>query len=335
MEPQSKFPLIVIVGPTASGKSELGLRIADLIASEAESYKYEAAALRRGLLKQQASAKTQLSRGDEKKQNQLLPRINLTGVKGAEIICADSRTVYKGMDIGTAKPAKKDQARARHHLLDVIEPNETFTAASFKARAVTAMESITNRHNMPIMVGGTGLYIDGVIFDFAFLPPIGQEGRDYLNSLSLEELHKKFEEQGITLPENSQNKRHLVRRLETNGMVPVKKGLRENTLVLGVQVDKEEIEQRVKQRLAAMLASGLEQEVRGLVQKYGWDAPGLSAVGYQEWRQYFNEKQTLADTIQLLQNHTMQYAKRQRTWFKRNQYITWIKNSSEAESIVK
>lgn len=338
MESERKqTPLIVIVGPTASGKSGLAMHLAKFIEAEAAAYKYEAAAAKRESVRRGAENRVQsYARGAKlKTQSENLPNIRLDKITGAALICADSRTVYRGMDIGTAKPTKEERSLIKHYLLDVVDPGETFTAATFKAQVLLAINLIAQNHCLPIMVGGTGLYIDGVIFDYAFLPPAGEENREYLNSLSINQLQEKLKEQGIAMPENAQNKRHLIRKLETNGMVAVKKGIRENTLVLGLDIDKESLEERIAIRLAEMLARGLEQEVRALARKYGWDAPGLSAVGYKEWRGYFNEEQSLAETIKLLHNHTLQYAKRQRTWFKRNQHILWVKDTSEAEAIVK
>lgn len=113
-------PLVVITGPTASGKTSLAMEVAKLF--------------------------------------------------NGEIICADSRTIYKGMDIGTAKPTKKEQAAIPHHIIDVVEPNQSFTVADFKELALKAIDDITKRGKLPIMVGGTGLYIDSVIFDYQFGP---------------------------------------------------------------------------------------------------------------------------------------------------------------------
>lgn len=247
-----------------------------------------------------------------------------------EIVCADSRTVYKGMDIGTAKPSEAERREIPHHLLDVVSPDEPFSAAEFKRRALIWVDDITIRGKLPIMVGGTGLYIDGVIFDFAFLPPVPAEDREHLQRLSVDELQQKIADLGLELPENSRNPRHLIRQIETNGAVAVKKGIRENTLVLGIDITKEELSGRLKRRTQQMLRGGLEAEVKGLAERYGWDAPGLSAVGYREWQDYFENDKSISEVEQEIVSNSMHYAKRQRTWFRRNPDIDWIKNSSDA-----
>ena len=246
-----------------------------------------------------------------------------------EIICADSRTVYKGMDIGTAKPNTIDQAEIRHHVIDIVEPDQVFTAADFKRLALEAIADIGGRGKLPVMVGGTGLYIDGVIFDFAFLLPVQTEERERLQQLSVLELQQKLRDQGITLPENSNNPRHLIRALETNGAVPVKSGLRSNTLVIGIEKSKIELTESIKRRTAVMIEKGLKAEVEKLADKYGWEAPGLSAVGYKEWKQH----SSLEEAEQAINHNSLQYAKRQRTWFRRNPNINWVKNSAEAVRI--
>jgi tRNA dimethylallyltransferase len=273
-------PLVVIVGPTGSGKSALALQIA-------------------------------------------------TKFNG-EIISADSRTIYEGMDIGTAKPSKYDQAKVPHYLLSFLSPNEPFTAAEFQRLASKKIDEITGRGKLPIIVGGTGLYIDGVVFDFAFLPPVPQAEREELQRLSVKELQDKLTLEGIALPDNKQNPRHLIRSLETNGAVPVKKNLRSNTLMLGIDISKEALLRRIEIRVEQMVKAGLKEEVYKLAEQYGWDAPGLSGVGYKEWHEFSSTNEVKAAIVR----NTMQYAKRQRTWFKRNLNINWVKNSAEAEKLV-
>lgn len=283
MEP-NPGPLLVIVGPTASGKSELALQLA-------------------------------------RKHD-------------GEIIAADSRTIYSGMDIGTAKPSKAERAEIPHHMLDIVSPDQPFTAADFKLQATQHINDCHARSKLPILVGGTGLYIDGVIFDFAFLPPVPPEEREQLQAMSVEELQQKIRDLGLRMPENAQNPRHLVRTIETNGAVAVKKDMRANSLVLGVEVSKPELSDRIVRRVDDMLAQGLEVEVKSLVEAYGWSAPGLSAVGYREWQEYLQGVGSLKIVRDRIIADSMQYAKRQRTWFRRNEHIGWVKTGSEAEELV-
>src|SRR5688572_25180412 len=168
-------PLIVILGPTASGKSALAL----------------------GLAKQ----------------------------FGGEIIAADSRTVYRGMDIGTAKPSVEEQRQVRHHLIDVVSPDGPFTVADFQRLAFDAIADIGARAKTPLLVGGSGLYIDAVIYNFSFREPSNGLGRSKLQMLSVDQLQELLEEQGIPLPENKKNPRHLIRALETAGEVPQRQAL--------------------------------------------------------------------------------------------------------------
>ncbi len=271
-------PLVVIVGPTASGKSSMAMEIARKV--------------------------------------------------GGEIIAADSRTIYEGMDIGTAKPTSDDRAEIPHRLLDIIKPDQAFSAAEFKRRAQIWIDDISIRGRVPIIVGGTGLYVDSVLFDFAFLPPGSQEEREQLQALSVDQLHQKLNDQGIPLPENSKNPRHLIRTLETNGKVAIKKGIRDNTLVIGIDRSKEELTRSITQRVDAMIASGLQAEVASLAKQYGWNSPGLQAVGYREWQD------GASDMREEIVKNTLRYAKKQRTWFKRNPHIVWVKNVIEADELV-
>lgn len=273
-------PLVVIVGPTASGKSSLALEIAR---------KFH-----------------------------------------GELICADSRTIYKDMDIGTAKPSLYDQQEVPHHMVDIVTPDQPYSAAQFKKNALIWIDDIHIRGKLPILVGGTGLYIDSIIFDYAFLPPGSQQEREQLESLTVEQLQQKLHELKIPLPENAKNKRHLIRKIETNGAVPVKKDLRKNTLVIGIDRSKEELLRAIHARTVSMINSGLKAEVDSLVQKYGWDSPGMQSVGYKEWR----EGDSGERIAMLIEKNTVQYAKRQRTWFKRNQHISWVQNVNEAEQLI-
>jgi tRNA dimethylallyltransferase len=278
-------PLIVIAGETASGKSALAMRLAEMF--------------------------------------------------GGEIVAADSWTVYKDFDIGTAKPIREDRARIPHHLLDIADPRDGFSAAAYKTLAVDAIADIAGRHKLPIMVGGTGLYIDSVIFDYSFLPPATPETRTALNTLSIEELLQKVTRAGIdTLGIDLRNKRRIIRLLETSGARPARKELEPNTLVIGLQVARDTLRERIASRVDMMLAAGLKEEVEALRSKYGWDVEPMKGIGYREFRDYFSGTQTLEQTRERIIGASMNLAKRQRTWFKRNKSIHYISKQAEAVELV-
>lgn len=253
---------------------------------------------------------------------------------GGELICADSWTVYEGFDIGTAKPSSEEQAAVPHHLLDVADPAVGFSAVEFKKLAVNTIRSIVKRGKLPIMVGGTGLYIDSVLFDYQFLPPSDPVLRHELNALSLAEVLARAEALGLdTTGIDLRNKRRVIRLIENNGARPTKGPLRENTLVLGIKTDREHLRERITARVDAMLAAGLEAEVRALADKYGWEAEPMKGIGYVEWKEYFDGSQSLDETRARIIKATMDLAKRQRTWFKRNVGIQWLNHPSMADEI--
>lgn len=283
--PTTNYPLLVIIGETASGKSALALKLA-------------------------------------KKFN-------------GEIICADSWTVYKGFNIGTAKPTAQEQAEVRHHLLDIADPKQGFSAAEFKRQATKTIDYINARGKLPILAGGTGLYVDSILFDYGFLPPGSAGQRAELNNLSLTELQNTVKEQKIdTTGIDVNNKRRLIRLIETGGQRPARSDLRANTLAIGILTAKDGLEGRIEARVDKMLAKGLEQEVKGLAKRYGWQTEPMKGIGYREFRQYFEGQQTLDQTRQQIIRSTMQLAKKQRTWFKRNKSIHWVQNLEQAQALV-
>lgn len=257
---------------------------------------------------------------------------------GGEIICADSWTVYKEFDVGTAKPSIADQARVPHHLLDIAEPAQGFSAALFKDLAVTKINEITARGKVPFLVGGTGLYIDAVLYDYGFLPAPDERLRAQLTCLNLEELLHKATSQYLDISTiDTRNKRRLIRLIENNGALPTKEPLRSNTLLLGFSVAHEDLKSKVVERVDAMLRNGLEQEVAWLSDKYGWEVEPMKGIGYREWRLYFDDTITRDDTRQKIVASTMDLAKKQRTWFRRplyNKSIQWIHDKSEVVDLV-
>lgn len=285
MEPVSnKPPLVVIVGPTASGKSSLGMELARRF--------------------------------------------------GGNIIAGDSRTLYKGMDIGTAKPSELDRLEVPHYLLDIVSPADSFTAADFKKRALAAIDDISSDGRLPILVGGTGLYVDAVLHDFTFRTPNPTE-RQRLSGLSVAELQQLIIERSLPLPENDKNPRHLIGILEAGGMLKEGKPLRANTLIIGIDMPADELTVRIHDRVEAMIEQGLEAEVKKLSNLYGPDAPALrSTIGYREFSEYFAGDASLDEVIQLIEANTRSLAKRQRTWFRREPAIHWISKTEESVDLV-
>lgn len=279
-------PLVVIAGETASGKSSLGLYLAE---------KFD-----------------------------------------GEIIAADSWTVRQDVDIGTAKPTKQEQAKIPHHMLDVVPACGDYTAALFKEQALEVIQDISSRGKLPIMVGGTGLYIDSVIFDYSFLDDTNNHyDREELNNKTLEELIEYVKNKNLPLDRiDTRNKRRVIRLIETDGDEPTRGGMRGNTLVIGRLTNRDSLAKRVEERTEEMIKLGLEDEVRKLANKYGWQCEALKGIGYIEWKPYFEGVQSLEATKEQIISNTMKLAKRQRTWFKRNKSIQYIEKQSEAVELV-
>ncbi len=251
-----------------------------------------------------------------------------------EIIAADSRTFYKGMDIGTAKPTWAERSSVRHHLIDITTPDRPIAVSDFKPLANQAIQDIADRGKVPFLVGGTGLYVDAVIYNFSFLGEGDTTLRRKLQGISVDELQAELKKKNIPLPNNPKNPRHLIRCLETGGDYGTRHGLRENTLVMGLKIDREHFERRVASRTDAMMKAGLALEVEAMVEYYTPDCQALQAIGYQEFLPYFSGMATSEDVRAMIIRNTIRYAKRQRTWFKRNKSIQWICKEEEAVDLI-
>jgi tRNA dimethylallyltransferase len=251
-----------------------------------------------------------------------------------EIICADSRTVYRGMDIGSAKPGLAEQCLVKHYLLDISTVDKPINVSDFKILATKAIADITSRKKIPFLVGGSGLYIDAILFDYAFSGGPDFELRKQLEELSVEDLQAMLSAKGIPLPNNARNPRHLIRRIETGGAVRLSTRIRPDSLVIGLQLSKEELDRRIEKRTHAMMSSGIEAEARLLSQQYGWKYPSMQTIGYQEFEPYLRGESTLEEVETKITRHTIQYAKRQRTWFKRRSYMNYICNETEAVDLI-
>lgn len=252
-----------------------------------------------------------------------------------EIISADSWAVYKEMNIGTAKPTRKDQEEIRHHLIDMVKPNEDYTAGLYKADAIEAMNQIYTRHDLPIIVGGTGLYIDGVIFDFSFMKNVSRELRNEYNSLLLAQLIDLCNERNLDLTGvDTRNKRRVIRVLETEGEVPKRSSLRSNTFVIGLKIERSQLRKNIENRVERMFRRGLKHEVLRVAEKYGWDCEGMQGIGYKEFKEWHEGTISLQKVKGRILRNTLALAKRQRTWFKKNREIEWVEDSEQAFELV-
>jgi len=246
-----------------------------------------------------------------------------------EIIAADSRTIYRGLDIGTAKPTPQDQAQVPHHLLDIKDPDEPFSAAEFKLLATKAIDDITRRDKLPILVGGSGLFVDAVLFDYRFGPMADPIKRKRLQELSVEQLQDMCRGKHIALPINDHNKRHLVRAIELGGLLQQHQALRRNTIVVGITTNKETLRRSIEKRAHDMLATGVADEVRRMGRQYHWRGEALKGNIYRAFRGVVEGKQSPEEALDMFIKSDMALAKRQMTWFRRNPHIIWSEDPEE------
>jgi tRNA dimethylallyltransferase len=305
---QEQKKLIVILGPTASGKSELAVKLAKKLAPHRNE-------------------------------------VSGAGFNGAEIISADSRQVYKGLDIGTGKITKKEMKGIPHYLLNVVSPKRRFTVVQYRKLALEAIEKILKNGHVPILCGGTGFYIQ-VVVDGIIIPevPPNWKLRRKLEKKSVKELYKilkKLDPRRAKTIEK-ENPRRLIRTIEivlkTKKPVPPLKfnPLPYPVLMFGIKKEKKELSSLINKRFLKWLKKGLVSEVKKL-RKLGisWKKIEEFGIHYRVIVQYLqkkiNYKKMVEDSLKEIQN----YAKRQMTWFKKDSRIHWLRKYKEAEKLVK
>lgn len=253
--------------------------------------------------------------------------VSLSKKFNGELISADSRMIYKGMDIGTNKP------KEFHYLTDIVYPNEEFSAAAFKKMAVERIKEIQQRGKLPILVGGTGLYIKSIVENLDF-PAVKADKklRKDLEKKTIKELfkmYKKIDKEGAKIIDKK-NKRRLIRAIEvclsTNEpFFKERKGEQLfDILQMGIKVDKEELEKRISKRVDLMFKQGLKKEAKNLYNKYGFNVFPMQTIGYQEWQDYFKGLISEEEVKEKIKKNTLSFAKRQMTWFKKDKTIKWI-----------
>ena len=269
------------MGPTAVGKSELGLRLAEEF--------------------------------------------------GGEIVSADSRQIYRGLDIGTAKPTAEERRRVPHHLLDVVDPDEVLTLAQYQELAYAAIDDILARSKVPFLVGGTGLYIKAVVEGWSIprVPP-NEKLREELYRLAElegpEALHARLREvdPAAAARIDPRNVRRVVRALEVYAETgrPISELQRRSpppyrTLQIGLTMEREELYRRIDARVERMIERGLVEEVRGLIERgYGLDLPAMSGLGYREIGLYLRGEIGLEEAIRLIKRNTRRFVRHQYNWFR-------------------
>ena len=251
-----------------------------------------------------------------------------------EIVAADSRTIYTGMDVGTAKPSAHDRGLIRHYLLDLCAPDQVFTAVDFKAHALQAIAEIGNRKKVALLVGGSGLYVDALLYDFSFAPKPSPKQRQALQGLSVDQMQEVLRKKDLPLPRNARNPRHLMRAIETNGEKAQRSDLRPYTIIIGLTIDRGTLEKRIRARVQTMFEQGFVEEVQRIVTNYSQDAHALRSPGYMAVLMYLRGEVTLEQAQELCVRSHLQLARRQRTWFKRNSDIQWICKKEEAVDLI-
>ena len=289
---QQKYPLLVILGPTAVGKTQFSLEIAGLL--------------------------------------------------NGEIISADSMQIYQGMDIGTGKVTVRERQQVKHHLIDIIDPAAEFSVAEFQERVDLIIPKIISQNKVPLLVGGTGLYIKAVLEGFLF-PEMKKDEqlRDILQQEAIKYgnvyLHQKLREVDPELAQqlHPNDQRRIIRGIEvyqlTGNKLSVLKKLQQKVparyqaLKIGLTREREELYQRINQRVDLMIEQGLLSEVKKLLNAgYSISSTALQGLGYKEIIAYLNGEYDLNEAIRILKRDTRHYAKRQLTWFKQQNDIHWF-----------
>ena len=258
-----------------------------------------------------------------------------------EIISADSMQVYIGMDIGTAKPAKNELEEVPHHLINVIAPDKTWSVSDFVSNAKIIIEDITNRGKLPIVAGGTGLYLNALIegYDFPLIQSDQQirkrlegEAKSFGSGHLYEKLKKADPDAASKIHFN--DTKRIIRALEvielTGKLMSQSQTKNENNLpyepvVIGLEMDRKKLYERIEERVDQMLEAGLVDEVRNLI-KEGYDdkLSSMQAIGYKEVAEHLHGKYSYEEMVNILKQNTRNFAKRQMTWFRRFKDVNWI-----------
>lgn len=296
----NKTKILIICGATASGKSSASIKIAE----------------------------------------------NING----EIISADSMQIYRGLDIGTAKITEKEKRGINHYMIDVVNPKDNYSVSEYTADATKCIDSISNNGHIPIICGGTGLYIDGILYEYAY----GKCGSD---DALRESLSKKYDiddgeslykemlqlDKDDTIKYHKNNKHRLIRAWEiyllsgkTKSQLSQDKTARYDAEIIVINREREELYRRIDMRVDQMFECGIVNEIESLLKSgVGFDCQSMQAIGYKEFKPYFDGDISLDEVKNLIKLNTRHYAKRQLTWFKQYKNASWLEPSEAVKFATK
>ena len=285
--------LVVIVGPTASGKTELSIELAKQI--------------------------------------------------DGEIISGDSMQVYKQMDIGTAKVTNEEMDGIPHYMIDILNPDDSFSVYDFKLRAQALIEDITSRGKIPIIAGGTGLYIQSLIYDYPFDDETVSKEVEQKTQLQLQKLEQLTNQEvhdylATFDPQSAKdihpnNRKRVLRAIEyylnTKKLISSRKKVQQftenyDTLLIGIEMSRKTLYSRINKRVDIMFGHGLFNEVKNLVEQGYESTQSMQAIGYKELVPVVNGELSIDQAVETLKQHSRQYAKRQLTWFKNKLTVQWF-----------
>ena len=290
-----QYDVVAIIGPTASGKTALSIQLASLL--------------------------------------------------DGEIINGDAMQVYKRLDIGTAKITEEEMQGIPHHLLDIKEPTENFSVAEYQQLVRAKIEEIAKRGKLPIIVGGTGLYVQSVLYDFQFTKEeIDEEARkayyEELEKIGPEAMHARLAALDPKTAEtiHPNNTRRVIRALEMVELSGTSKANEEHNrgdvplyhhLILGLDMDREKLYERINLRVDIMMEKGLLQEAKKLYDEGIRDTQAVKAIGYKELFAYFDGRSTLEEAVEAIKQNSRRYAKRQLTYFRNKMDVNWVTGNIE------
>lgn len=278
--------------------------------------------------------------------------IELAKKIGGEIISCDSMQIYKEMDIGTAKPTKEEMQEIKHYLMDFVSPDKRYSVADFKQDAKNAMKEIIAKGKIPIIVGGTGLYVDSLIYEIDY-PNIefDENYRKQLEEKSEKEgLEKLYEEAKKIDPHaiekiSVNDQKRILRILEIyhatgKNKTEQEKESRKNPVeydyhVYAINWDREKLYERINKRVDIMIEQGLIEEVKRIYQKYDTFPTAMQGLGYKEVVEYLENKCTKEEMIEKIKMETRRYAKRQLTWFRKNKQTIWLDGQEKIQNNIK